>query len=185
MHDQPPSQIIWLENSPCKTLYYFQGCSTTSPQVVNFLGAVHMTMTYVGTISTMSGPSMLPTLANEGEVVVENRWSIRFNPSSIQRGDLLTLRSPLDRTRVICKRVIGFPGDVICVDPTGLKAPSTEHVVVPKGHIWITGDNAAYSRDSRDYGPVSMGLIQGRLYARILPLSKFTIFRNPTTYLDY
>jgi hypothetical protein len=29
------------------------------------------------------------------------------------------------------------------------------------------GDNAAYSRDSRDYGPVSMGLIQGRLYARV------------------
>ncbi|KAJ7130080.1 LexA/Signal peptidase [Mycena crocata] len=150
----------------------------------NFLGAFHM-LSYIGTISTMSGPSMLPTLANEGELVVENRWSHRFNPQSLRRGDLITLRSPLDRTRIICKRVIGFPGDVVCVDPTGQKAPSTEHVVVPKGHIWIMGDNAAYSRDSRDYGPVSMGLIQGRLYARIWPLKDFTIFRNPTTYLDY
>jgi len=151
---------------------------------VNFLGALHL-LSYIGAVSTMSGPSMLPTLANQGEIVVENRWSTRFNPDSLKRGDLVTLRSPLDRTRVVCKRVIGFPGDIICVDPTGQKAPSTEHVVVPKGHIWVMGDNAAYSRDSRHYGPVSMGLIQGKLYARIWPPRAFTIFKNPTTYLDY
>ncbi|KAJ7293297.1 peptidase S24/S26A/S26B/S26C [Mycena rebaudengoi] len=152
---------------------------------LNFLAAIHLVLTYVGTITTMSGPSMLPTLANSGQVVVENRWSLRFNPGSLRRGDLITLHSPLDRTRIICKRVIGLPGDIICVDPTGQKAPSTEHVVVPKGHIWIMGDNAAYSRDSRDYGPISMGLIHGKLFARIWPFKDRTIFRNPTTYLDY
>lgn len=156
----------------------------TSRQAANYVGALHL-LSYIGTVSTvrnypvnsithlsciqMDGPSMLPTLANEGEIVVEDRWSLRFNPDSLQRGDLITLRSPLDRTRIVCKRVIGFPGDVICVDPTGEKAPSTEHVVVPKGHIWVMGDNAAYSRDSRQYGPVSMGLIQGKLYARVTP----------------
>ncbi|KAJ7456707.1 LexA/Signal peptidase [Mycena latifolia] len=152
---------------------------------VNFLGAIHLVLSYVGTISTMTGPSMLPTLANEGEIVVENRWSYRLNPNSLQRGDIITLYSPLDRRRIICKRVIGFPGDVICVDPTGQFAPSTEHVVVPPGHIWIVGDNAGWSRDSRLYGPVSMGLIRGTLYAKIWPLKDRTIFRNPTTYLDY
>jgi inner membrane protease subunit 1 len=60
-----------------------------------------------------------------------------------------------------------LPGDVICVDPTGQLAPSTEHVVVPKGHIWVSGDNAADSRDSRLYGPVPMALIHGRLFARV------------------
>ncbi|KAJ6519544.1 signal peptidase I family protein [Mycena sanguinolenta] len=132
----------------------------------------------------MAGPSMLPTLANEGELVVENRWSHRMHPESLRRGDLITFRSPLDRNRIVCKRVIGFPGDIICVDPTGQKAPSTEHVEVPKGHIWVMGDNASMSRDSRDYGPISMGLIEGRLSARVWPPSKFTIFRNPTVYLD-
>ncbi|KAJ6604369.1 peptidase S24/S26A/S26B/S26C [Mycena vulgaris] len=144
----------------------------TNRQTVNFLGAVHLFLSYVGTVSTMSGPSMLPTLANAGEIVIENRWS-RFNLDNLQRGDLITLYSPLDRTRVICKRVIGLPGDVVCVDPTGQYAPSTEHVLVPEGHIWIIGDNAAYSRDSRQYGPVSMGLIRGSLYARVDP----TFFR--------
>lgn len=110
---------------------------------------------------------MLPTLAYEGEVVVEDRFSHRFNFRQLARGDLLVLESPLEPGRSICKRLMGIPGDIICVDPTGLKAPSTEHIKVPKGHVWIVGDNAEWSRDSRDYGPVSMSLIRSRLIARV------------------
>ncbi len=141
---------------------------------------------------------MMPTLADSGEIVVEDRWSIRWNPTGIARGDLITLYSPLDPSRIICKRVIGLPGDVVCVDPTGQKAPSTEHVVIPKGHLWISGDNAAMSRDSRDYGPVSMSLVRAKLRARVRFFDRtstithlayqiypdITIFRNPITYLD-
>lgn len=110
---------------------------------------------------------MLPTLAMEGEIVVVDRLSIRLNPHDIKRGELLILQSPLNPNRTICKRVIGLPGDVVCVDPTGQTCPSTEHVRIPKGHIWITGDNAAASRDSRLYGPVPMGLVKGKLRARV------------------
>lgn len=124
---------------------------------------------------------MLPTLADGGEIVLEDRrLSYRLNPTSVSRGDLVTLKSPLDPTRIICKRVIGLPGDIICVDPTGEKAPSTEHVVVPKGHMWIIGDNAAYSRDSRDYGPVSMSLIQAKLIARV-SVNRFSMIRGSTS----
>lgn len=115
----------------------------------------------------MTGPSMLPTLAHEGEIVIEDRLTYRFFPQRISRGDLITLRSPLEPGRIVCKRIIGLPGDIVCVDPTGEKAPSTEHVIVPKGHVWISGDNAVVSRDSRDYGPVSMSLIYGRLIAKV------------------
>jgi mitochondrial inner membrane protease subunit 1 len=112
----------------------------------------------------VSGPSMLPTMEASGQVVLENRL---ISPSRLRRGDLVTYISPLDPTRVVCKRLIGLPGDVICVDPTGKVAPSTEHVVIPKGHVWLMGDNAEMSRDSREYGPVSMGLIKGRLVAKV------------------
>lgn len=115
----------------------------------------------------MSGPSMLPTLAASGEVVVEDRLSLRLNPASLARGDLIVVRSPIDPTAIVCKRVIGLPGDVVCVDPTGLKAPSTEHVLVTKGHVWICGDNMTHSRDSRDYGPVPIALIRSKLFARV------------------
>src|ERR1700722_3690546 len=114
----------------------------------------------------MSGLSMLPTLAESGELVIENLLAFRLFPN-LQRGDLIILKSPLQPSRIICKRILGLPGDVVCVDPTGVYAPSTEHVIVPKGHIWIVGDNAAHSRDSRQYGPVSMSLIRGKLFARV------------------
>jgi inner membrane protease subunit 1 len=147
---------------------------------------------------------MLPTMALTGEICLENTLSHRLSPSALQRGDLVTLKSPLDPSRIICKRLIGLPGDVVCVDPTGTLAPSTEHVVVPKGHIWIAGDNAAASRDSRMYGPVSLSLVRGTLVARVrirlfLPLysmpteaalaqiwppTEFTVFSNNSTYID-
>ncbi|KAF8912850.1 peptidase S24/S26A/S26B/S26C, partial [Gymnopilus junonius] len=136
-------------------------------QAFNFLFAVHLFTTYIGRASFMTGPSMLPTLANSGEIVIEDCLTYRLFPDKLTRGDLITLESPIAPGRIICKRLIGLPGDTVCVDPTGELAPSTEHVVIPKGHIWISGDNAAASRDSRMYGPVPIGLVKGRLFARV------------------
>ena len=115
---------------------------------------------------------MLPTMAESGEIVVDDRISHVLFPSSLTRGDLLVYISPLDPTRTVCKRLIGLPGDIVCVDPTGVFAPSTEHIVVPKGHVWVVGDNVAYSSDSRMYGPVPMGLIRGRIIARVRDFSE-------------
>ncbi|EGN92086.1 hypothetical protein SERLA73DRAFT_26797, partial [Serpula lacrymans var. lacrymans S7.3] len=137
----------------------------SSGQVVNFACAVHLFQEYVGSPCWMEGPSMLPTLAASGQVVFERMVPHRLLSDRISRGDLVTFRSPINPSRIVCKRLIGLPGDVICVDPSGLKAPSTEHVIIPKGHVWLAGDNAAVSTDSRDYGPVSMALIRGRITA--------------------
>ena len=110
---------------------------------------------------------MLPTLAECGEIVIEDSISVRLNPGNLQRGELVVLNSPIEPQRSVCKRIIGLAGDTVCVDPTGRLAPSTEHVLVPKGHIWIVGDNAAESRDSRWYGPVPIALVHGRLCAKV------------------
>ncbi|KAJ8441259.1 hypothetical protein Cgig2_000632 [Carnegiea gigantea] len=37
---------------------------------------------------------------------------------------------------------------------------------VPQGHVWIQGDNVYESNDSRHYGPVPYGLIQGKALCR-------------------
>jgi inner membrane protease subunit 1 len=110
---------------------------------------------------------MLPTFEPTGEIAIESIISHRLAPQSLARGELISLKSPINPNRIICKRVIGLPGDTICVDPTGLKASTTEHVFIPKGHIWIAGDNTSCSTDSRDYGPVSAALIRGRIVARV------------------
>lgn len=120
-----------------------------------------MTATFA---TQVSGPSMLPTMSAIGECVLENRL---ISPQRLSRGDIVTYMSPADPSRLVCKRVIGLPGDVVCVDPTGKIVPSTEHVVVPRGHLWMSGDNAEMSRDSRYYGPVSMSLVRGKLVARV------------------
>ncbi|EIM83356.1 LexA/Signal peptidase [Stereum hirsutum FP-91666 SS1] len=152
---------------------------------VNFFCAYHLFVEYVGSIQQVYGPSMLPTMSTHGEAILENRLSFyRHGAASLHRGSMITFHSPLSPSRVVCKRIIGLPGDIVCVDPTGLKAPSTEHAVVPKGHIWVAGDNATWSTDSRDYGPVPMGLVRGHMFARIYPFSKATIFPNTMTYID-
>jgi inner membrane protease subunit 1 len=151
----------------------------------------------------MSGASMLPTFSGDpSEVVVEEMLTHTFFPNAfLNRGDLITLESPVSRGRLVCKRLIGMPGDIVCIDPTGQYADPSEHIIVPKGHVWICGDNLTASRDSRVYGPVPMALVKGRIVARVCygcgrsflsdlfllkiwPPSKWTIFRNGISYLD-
>ena len=40
---------------------------------------------------------------------------------------------------------------------------------VPKGHVFLTGDNTERSVDSRQFGPVPMGLVRDRVVARVWP----------------
>ena len=117
----------------------------------------------------MSGPSMLPTFSGDAsELVVEEMITHTLFPKTfLARGDLITLESPLTRGRLVCKRLIGLPGDFVCIDPTGQYADASEHVRIPKGHVWVCGDNLTASRDSRVYGPVPIGLVKGRIVARV------------------
>lgn len=38
---------------------------------------------------------------------------------------------------------------------------------VPTGHVWLQGDNVLNSTDSRDYGPVPMALVRGRVFCKV------------------
>lgn len=49
-------------------------------------------------------------------------------------------------------------------------------VVVPRGHIWVEGDNIENSSDSRYYGPIPQGLVKSRAVLRIWPLTEFRFF---------
>ncbi|XP_049532353.1 mitochondrial inner membrane protease subunit 1 [Anopheles darlingi] len=54
--------------------------------------------------------------------------------------------------------------------------PRTSIVTVPRGHLWIEGDNVQNSSDSRNYGPVPIGLVKSRAICRLWPLSEFKFF---------
>ena len=75
-------------------------------------------------------------------------------------------RTPVDHGRKAIKRVIGLPGDWISV-------PETKEIrKIPEGHCWLEGDNGSVSRDSRTYGPVPLGLVQGRVTHVVWPPRK-------------
>ncbi|XP_071074234.1 mitochondrial inner membrane protease subunit 1 isoform X4 [Dasypus novemcinctus] len=149
-----------------------------------------------------SGPSMEPTIQNSDIVFAEN-LSRHFY--GIQRGDIVIAKSPSDPKSNICKRVIGLEGDKILTNSPSdffkshsyLAVPAhhaacclahllqealetelgTSHVV-PLGHVWLEGDNLQNSTDSRCYGPIPYGLIKGRIFFKIWPLSEFGFLRD-------
>jgi inner membrane protease subunit 1 len=115
---------------------------------------------------------MFPTMEPSGDVVLVRRVS-RANPTAnLTHGDIVSASSPTRPRTYICKRILGFEGDVIWADPTGEAGiRPTEWVRVPQGHVWLAGDNPANSTDSRNYGPVSVNLLRGKVVARVRALS--------------
>lgn len=87
------------------------------------------------------------------------------------------------------KRVIGLPGEtvdlrdgLVYIDGEVLEEPytgeSTEArgiafpLTVPGNQYFLMGDNRTESKDSRDFGCIGIGALEGRVRFRLLPLSK-------------
>jgi len=106
----------------------------------------------------------------------------------IERGDIVTFWKPHKPEEVGLKRVIALEGDTVYPksgsllnaatnrlagmpdgladsDPDSILSGREEKgkVVVPYGHVWVEGDNWRSSLDSRDIGPISKGLVMGKV----------------------
>ncbi len=104
-----------------------------------------------------------------------------------QRGDIIVFKYPEDPKRDFIKRVVGIAGDVVMekdkvvyVNGRKLVEPYTQHVdedikpaefdkrdnfgpiVVPKGAVFVMGDNRDQSYDSRFWGFVPDSEIKGK-----------------------
>ncbi len=104
-----------------------------------------------------------------------------------ERGDIIVFKYPEDRTRDFIKRVVGIGGDVVeekdktvYVNGHKLVEPYTQHVdedikarqvdrrdnfgpiVVPRGSVFVMGDNRDQSYDSRFWGFVDETEIKGK-----------------------
>ena len=88
--------------------------------------------------------------------------------------------SPTNPTQLVFKRVVGVGGDVIDVPYSNGRnfRVTTTRVRVPVGSVWLQGDNARNSTDSRDYGPVPEDMILGRAIVRVWPPSGFGWVEN-------
>jgi len=59
---------------------------------------------------------MLPTFNMIGDIVVLEHFSPKLKRLEI--GDVIVCISPTNPWRAVCKRILGMPGDRICIDPT-------------------------------------------------------------------
>nr|GEY68209.1 mitochondrial inner membrane protease subunit 1 [Tanacetum cinerariifolium] len=139
--------------------------------VAKFFCAIHVTNTYVCSTALVHGPSMLPTFNLTNQFVLVDKISTRRG--KVGSGDVVIFRSPENPRKLVTKRIIGMEGDNITyvVDPK--ISDRTETVVVPKGHVWVQGDNIYASRDSREFGAVPYGLLFGKVCWKIWPAAAF------------
>ncbi|KAM4602763.1 mitochondrial inner membrane protease subunit 1 [Polymixia lowei] len=124
----------------------------------------HCAFEYLGELVVCSGPSMEPTIVNH-DVVFSERLSRHLY--KIEKGDIVIAKSPFDPHMNICKRVIGLEGDKVCT--SGPSDIFKTHTYVPRGHVWLEGDNLRNSSDSRIYGPIPYALIRGRVCLKLWP----------------
>lgn len=78
-----------------------------------------------------------------------------------------TYSSPANPSHIAIKRIIGLPGDRITTREPCLRQTQ----IVPWNHVWLEGDaeDPRKTLDSNTYGPVSLSLITGRVFAVLGP----------------
>ncbi|MCJ1290692.1 hypothetical protein MMC34_002234 [Xylographa carneopallida] len=141
---------------------------------------LHLFTEYVAQTKLTAGYSMLPTLNVENDWVYVSCFYRRGR--GVRVGDLVTFRHPMFPGTGACKRVLGLPGDFVLRDTPG--SDSGMMVQIPEGHCWLAGDNLPDSRDSRDYGPLPMALIKGKVIAKILPFTERKWMENTLKDVD-
>jgi signal peptidase I len=132
--------------------------------------------------------SMVPTL-KVGDRVLVNKLS--YEVHDVHRGDVVVFERPPSETpdpiKDLIKRVIGLPGDelesqdgVVIINgkrldepylADGVRTENLEKQTVPKGMVFVMGDNRGDSLDSRIFGPISQKLIVGRAFVRVYPIT--------------
>lgn len=118
---------------------------------------------------------MFPTLGNEQGVWIDVVYK------KIDRNDIVVFSNPLQPTKSLIKRVVGIPGDRINITAndifvngeylderylTSLYTYRPISFTVPKGHLFVMGDNRNYSLDSRHFGFVDIDTVYGYVFWR-------------------
>jgi signal peptidase I len=123
--------------------------------------------------------SMTPTIRPGDHLLLDKR-----HPDEVAVGDVVVVHDPLGDDLIV-KRVIAVGGDSIGFEDGVLvrnARPVTEPYtadfldgvyygpdVVPAGDVYLLGDNRVDSVDSRDFGPVPVSSVVGRVTARVFP----------------
>lgn len=150
---------------------------------------------YVVQRTVVDGTSMLNTLKNEDNLMVE-KLSYRFGDP--ERFDIIVFYPyGRDDKRYFVKRIIGLPGETIQIvgdkifidgelleedygkDPITNSGIAAEPLKLADDEYFVLGDNREISLDSRysEVGPVKRDLIEGKVALRIYPFNSIGVVK--------
>ncbi|CAH1256498.1 IMMP1L [Branchiostoma lanceolatum] len=133
----------------------------------------HCTLEYAADFIVCSGPSMEPTIHTQ-DILITEKFSVMLK--TVDVGDVVIARSPTNPNIFICKRVAGMEGDKVCLNPGSF---IKKYRWVPRGHVWLVGDNMANSSDSRVYGAVPYALLRSKVVFKVWPPGDSGSLRGP------
>lgn len=125
----------------------------------------------------ITGNSMNPQYMNEDVVLVNTRYK------TLVKGDIVVIKTPPNtniQSPYIIKRVIATGKDNVFVYKGRLYVNSKPSkylyvghnsdiapLYIPKGHIWVLGDNLKHSRDSRIFGTIPVSTVYGKVVSKV------------------
>ncbi len=149
-------------------------------------------MFFIAQTFLIKGFSMEPTLKNGQRILVEKVSLFLGGP---KQGDIIIFQNPKNKEQILIKRVIGVGGDEIIIENSTifvngkllkenyitepLNYPRYLSYQVPKGHVFVLGDNRNHSSDSRFLGAVPKKNIIGRTIFIYWPFRDLSVFFQP------
>ncbi len=146
---------------------------------------------FIFTVVRVDGQSMESTLQHNDRMIV---WRLGYEP---KEGDIVIFNPPgYEKNVYWVKRVIAtegqhveidYPSNSVYVDGEKIDEPylgermqnmaTLTEIDVPKGCVFVLGDNRNHSTDGRVIGPISEDSIIGEAVLRFWPLTNMDIFR--------
>lgn len=141
--------------------------------------------------TAVSGDSMKPALLTQDRLLLTKGYD------APHRGDIVVFLLKENGAEVeVVKRVVGLPGDTVetrgdLAWVNGKPEPAGYRVIVgdgdrlvgpltvPKGDIFVLGDNRHVSLDSRYVGPIPLSSVIGRAVAVFAPVTRLRELSTP------
>ena len=154
--------------------------------IAAFLAATVLRATVVQAFS-------IPSISMEKTLLVGDRVLVNKRNRSAHVGDIVVFKRPPGEEAAaikdLIKRVVATEGQTVqakdgklfvdgkqVAEPYLARGIITDHLddplTVPRGDVFVMGDNRPQSHDSRYFGPIKKSTIIGHAYFRVWPISR-------------